>query len=184
MKFTTEQISKITEITQDEKFYSEIENAKTAEDVQAVFERFGLQFTIDEVNSIMNPDINEVNATLDKFTGLRELTEDELDDVVGGSFWSVFKNVVGFVPIVGTAAKLVCDLADGSLTGAGNIAARVGLTLAVGMFDAVATLATGGLLTVAKTAFTSGISAVGGKLAVFAGVTALKGGTSMAVSNL
>lgn len=117
-------------------------------------------------------------------TSKMELSIEELDAVVGGSAWDVFKDVAGYVPFVGTLAKFVLDLSDGSLRGTNNIMARLGVVLAVAAFDAVSTIATGGLLGLAKGIIQSGLASVGKDALMYGALNILSTGTGMAVTKI
>ncbi|MBQ4014769.1 MAG: hypothetical protein II610_05920 [Treponema sp.] len=113
-----------------------------------------------------------------------QLSEEELDAVVGGvSVWGIFKFAIGLVPFVGTLAQTICDLADGSLRGTGNIAARFALSAVSAMFGAVGSLAESGLMDIASTLMSKGFSAIGGKAVIWATNTAVSAGTGMAVDS-
>lgn len=113
-----------------------------------------------------------------------QLSEEELDAVVGGvSVWGIFKFAIGLVPFVGTLAQTICDLADGSLRGTGNIAARFALSAVSAMFGAVGSLAESGLMDIASTLMSKGFSAIGGQVAIWGGTTGISAGTGMAVNS-
>lgn len=113
-----------------------------------------------------------------------QLSEQELDAVVGGvSVWGIFKFAIGFVPFVGTLAQTICDLADGSLRGTGNIAARFALSAVSAMFGAVGSLADAGLMTIASGLISKGFSSIAGKAVIWATNTAVSAGTGIAVNS-
>lgn len=117
-------------------------------------------------------------------TGKIELSAEELDSVVGGSFWSTFKTITGFVPFVGTLAKFIMDLSDGSLRGTNNIMARLGVVLVVAAFDTVSTIATGGLLSLARGMIQSGLASVGKRALIYGALNVLSTGSGTAVTEI
>lgn len=111
-----------------------------------------------------------------------QLSEEELDAVVGGvSVWGIFKFAIGLVPFVGTLAQTICDLADGSLRGTGNIAARFALSAVSAMFGAVGSLAESGLMDIASTLMSKGFASIAGQALIWGSTTAISSGAGIMV---
>ena len=165
---------RIEEVTKDPVKAEEFSGIKSEEEFK----------TFCEANDIPENDqfINILYVVASAKTGRMELSADELDAVVGGSAWSVFKTITGYVPFVGTLAKFIMDLSDGSLRGTDNIIARFGVVLAVAAFDAVSTMATGGLYGLVKGFVQGGLAAVGKKALIYGALNVLSTGSGSSVT--
>ena len=66
---------KLKELLNDQAFQDEMNNAATLEDAAKIMQQHGIQVTPEELQEIMT-----------KMESEAELSEDELDDVAGGSY--------------------------------------------------------------------------------------------------
>ncbi len=73
--------AKLMEIFQNEQFKVEAENLTTAEELQSLFSKYGLELTKQEVVALCGAIVRQMNGG--------ELTEDDLEDVAGGFAWAI-----------------------------------------------------------------------------------------------
>lgn len=159
-------------IRNDKEFLAEVRTCKNEKELYDTYVKYGYaDIPFDDFKKTFEARVQNLAKS-----GVTELTEDELDAVVGGSFWGVFSSVINVVPFVGGFASAITDLCTGNLHGAGNIAARFAGATVKCLFDTVTTIATGGIFTIAKTVASAGFSAAAGSIGISAGVMALSGG--------
>lgn len=75
-----ERIKKIKELLENEEFGNEIKDLDSAEGFQAAFKAHGVELTLEEVDSVL------VHAAIANGNG-DEISEDELEQVAGGSIF-------------------------------------------------------------------------------------------------
>ena len=123
------------------------------------FEDFAETFKRDFSNlGFMNP--NE----------MRELSDDDLENIAGGGWFSVICATVSFIPIAGPLISGVAKAVKAGIEGKGigEIVKHTALGVTGALFDTVVTIGTAGVGT-------------GATIAIKAGIGALKSGTSVAV---
>ena len=72
--------TKLTQLFQDPSFKKEAEGIKTAEEMQALFAKHGVDYSLDEVYALCEAIAKRMEASNEE----GELTEDALEDVAGG----------------------------------------------------------------------------------------------------
>ena len=115
--------------------------------------------------------------------GVVELSDDALSSVAGGNALATTAELgVGMIPCIGGVASAAVAIADGSVKGTEKITARLAVGVASSLFDTIATISTGGMLSIGqqwhKEGFTSDVKQ---KLAMFGGINALSSIASFAV---
>lgn len=165
-------------IKNDKEFLSEVKTCKNAKELYDTYVKYGYaNIPFDDFKQAFEDRVNNLSKS-----GAIKLTDEELDAIVGGSFWNFFAAAINIVPFVGGFASAITDLCTGNLHGAGNIAARFAGATVKCLFDSVTAIATGGIVTIAKTVLSAGVGAAAGSLAISGGVMALSGGGNFFIS--
>lgn len=161
---------KVEELIKNEEFKSKFENSSTEEEVTALLKEHGIENCKDYLASMT------MFTGVASRTGVMELSEDELEEVVGG--WSSpgwLRTMVSMIPVVGPLYTMAEDISN--MSGGGNIAARVLLgALQVGI-DIGLTMSGTGLAGIGiKAALGKTITDVGARVAIGAGMAAIRAG--------
>lgn len=126
-----EQTNGVSEkLKNDKKFLEEVKKCKTEKELYDKYIEY-------KYTNLSPEDFKKAFKTkLDAIAkeGTIELSEEQLDAVVGGSVSEWFSRVTNLIPIVGGFVATTIDIACGNVKGAGNIAARfAGATLKAGL---------------------------------------------------
>ena len=149
----------------DSEFKAKLNQCKTEESIYGLYKDFGYtDLSFEDFKVQFKDQIASIVTVLPKETF--ELTEDELDNVVGGNFFfDAFIGIVNLIPVAGPIIAGVAKAVKAGIEGQGidKIVANVGVGLLIGAFDAIVTISTLGtgnaLTTGAKIAL--GAAAVG-----------------------
>ncbi|EID85728.1 hypothetical protein MSI_05470 [Treponema sp. JC4] len=137
-----------------------------------------------ENNIVLSDNITSIARLIfELMDGVVDLSDDALSSVAGGNALAAGGELgAGMIPCIGGVASAVVSVADGSVKGTEKITARLAVGVATSLFETVATISTGGMLSIGqqwhKEGFTSDVKQ---KLAMFGGIKALSSITSFAV---
>ena len=123
-------VEKFMELLKDEAFAKDFANCASAEAMKELLDRNGVDFSMEEIDSILIG-IGTLVQKLEENDG--ELSEEELEMIAGGFCWVSFWSAVGS-GIVMAAAVVGCVLAVVGTSGAAApaVAAGIAKTIAVG----------------------------------------------------
>lgn len=174
MKAIVETAKKMEELIKDEKFKARFVSCKTKEEIEALMKENGIENSEDYFASI------EALAGMTGKDGIMELSEADLDEIVGG--WSTptwARMLINLVPVVGpiyTTIEDVSNIEDG-----GSIAARILMGVVQVAVDVGTTVTGTGLAgNVIKAVAGKKIADAGARVAIGLGMTAIRSGQGYA----
>lgn len=165
---------KMEELIKNEEFKSKFVCCKTEDEMSSLLKENGIENGKDYFASMT------VFAGMTGKNGTMELSEDELEEIVGG--WRIpglARFVISMIPVVGPIYTTIEDVSN--MSGGGNIAARILMGVAQVAVDIGTTVSGTGLAGMGiKAALGKTITDAGARVAIGLGMTAIRAGQGYA----